>query len=110
MTSMGSSVSCHQRLSQSAPYKPHGVGTPKHFFGSNIKKTKRFMIFDKKRVIFSSFLTYLFHVVGRIYVMFTLLGYWAQGGGGLNRIGTQPADAVFLAYTTQISKFSKLIF
>ena len=33
--------SCH-----SAPYKPYGVGTRKHFFGSKSKKTKRFMIFD----------------------------------------------------------------
>ena len=47
--------SCH-----SAPYKPHGVGTRKHFFGSTSKKTKRLMIFRPKRrggVIFSTFLT-----------------------------------------------------
>ena len=38
----------HERSSQPAPYKPHGVGTRKHFFGSKSKKTKRFMIFDQK--------------------------------------------------------------
>ena len=30
----------HQRSSHSAPYKPHGVGTRKHFFGSKSKKPK----------------------------------------------------------------------
>ena len=39
----------HQRSSHSVPYKPHGVGTRKHFFGSKSKKTKRFMIFDPKK-------------------------------------------------------------
>ena len=39
----------HKRSSHSAPYKPHGVGTRKHFFGSKSKKTKRFMIFDPKK-------------------------------------------------------------
>ena len=49
----------HKRSSHSAPYKPYGVGTRKHFFGSKSKKTKRFMIFDPKKggVIFSTFLT-----------------------------------------------------
>ena len=49
----------HKRSSHSAPYKPHGVGTRKHFFGSKSKKTKRFLIFDPKKggVIFSTFLT-----------------------------------------------------
>ena len=49
----------HQRLSPSAPYKPHGIGTRKHFFGSKSKKPKRFMIFDPKKggVIFSTYLT-----------------------------------------------------
>ena len=48
----------HERPSHSAPYKPHGVETRKHFFGSKSKKTKRFMIFDPKKggVIFSTFL------------------------------------------------------
>ena len=50
----------HKRSSHSAPYKPHGVGTRKHFFGSKSKKTKRFMSFDPKKggVIFSTFLTH----------------------------------------------------
>ena len=39
----------HERSSQSAPYKPHGVGTRKHFFGSKSKKTKRFMISTQKK-------------------------------------------------------------
>ena len=49
----------HKRSSHSAPYKPYGVGTRKHFFGSKSKKTKRFMICDPKKggVIFSTFLT-----------------------------------------------------
>ena len=38
----------HKHSSHSAPYKPHGVGTRKNFFGSKSKKTKRFMIFDPK--------------------------------------------------------------
>ena len=47
----------HKPSSHSAPYKPHRVGTRKHFFGSKSKKTKRFMIFDPKKggVIFSTF-------------------------------------------------------
>ena len=39
----------HKCSSYSAPYKPYGVGTRKHFFGSKSKKTKRFMIFDPKK-------------------------------------------------------------
>ena len=39
----------HKRSSHTAPYKPYGVGTRKHFFGSKSKKTKRFMIFDPKK-------------------------------------------------------------
>ena len=39
----------HERSSHSAPYKPHRVGTRKHFFRSKSKKTKRFMILDPKK-------------------------------------------------------------
>ena len=41
--------------------------------------------------------SYVKHVVGRSYVFFTLFGYWAHvwGGGVSQRIGTQPAYAVF---------------
>ena len=38
------------------------------------------------------------HVLGRVYMFFTLFGYWAWGGGGggvFQGMGTQPADAVF---------------
>ena len=40
---------------------------------------------------------YVKHVLGRIYMFFTLFGYYlrAGGGGGSQGIGTQPADAVF---------------
>ena len=39
---------------------------------------------------------YVKHVLGRIYVFFTLLGYQVGGGGGVSQgIGTQPAYAVF---------------
>ena len=49
----------HKRSSNSAPYKPYGVGTRKHFFGSKSKKTKRFMICDPKKggSFFPTFLT-----------------------------------------------------
>ena len=52
-------INCIKRSSHSAPYKPYGVGTRKHFFGSKSKKTKRFMIFDPKKggLTFSTFLT-----------------------------------------------------
>ena len=39
----------HKRSSHSAPYKPHGVGTRKHFFGLKSKKTKRFIIFNPQK-------------------------------------------------------------
>ena len=40
--------------------------------------------------------SYVKHVLGRIYVFFTLFGYWAHGGGGVSLgIGTEPAYAVF---------------
>ena len=42
-------TNCIKRSSHSAPYKPYGVGTRKHFFGSKSKKTKRFVIFDPKK-------------------------------------------------------------
>ena len=33
-------------------------------------------------------------VLGRIYVFFSLFGYWVRGGGVSNGIGTQPACAI----------------
>ena len=38
-----------KRSFHSTPYKPHGVGTWKHFFGSKSKKPKRFMICNPKK-------------------------------------------------------------
>ena len=38
-----------QRSSHSAPYKPHGVRTWEHFFGSKLKITKRCKVFDPKK-------------------------------------------------------------
>ena len=38
---------------------------------------------------------YVKHVLGRIYVFFSLFGYWVGGGGVSQGIGTQPAHAVF---------------
>ena len=69
----------HERSSHSAPYKPYGVGTRKHFFGSKLKKTKRFMIFDPKKggVIFSTFLT----------PPPTPPKKWVSSGGGLGGSG-----------------------
>ena len=39
---------------------------------------------------------YVKHVLGRVYMFFTLFGYWPHGGGGPSQeIGTQLAYAVF---------------
>ena len=39
---------------------------------------------------------YIKHVLGRIYMFFTLFGYWVPGGGGGSQgIGTQPAYVLF---------------
>ena len=52
------------------------------------------------------------HVLGRIYMFFTLFGYWVWGGGG----GGLPRDryttclCTFSPSTAQKSKFSKLVF
>ena len=39
--------------------------------------------------------SYARHGLGRSCVVFTLFGYWVQGGGGVPRTGTQPAHADF---------------
>ena len=40
--------------------------------------------------------SYVKHILGIIYVVFTLFGDWVCGGGGVNQwSGTQPAHAVF---------------
>ena len=56
---------------------------------------------------------YLKHVLGRIYMFFTLLGFRSGGGGGLSQgMGTQPTTCFcsFSPWTAQKSKFSKLVF
>ena len=35
------------------------------------------------------------HVLGHIYMLFTLFAYWVGGGGVSQRMGTQPAHAGF---------------
>ena len=55
---------------------------------------------------------YVKHVLGCIYVFFTLFGYWAQaGGGGVSQwIGTQPAYAVFYPGQLKNRSFPNLLF
>ena len=48
------------------------------------------------------------HVLGRIYVCFTLFGYWVPGGGGVPRDWYTTCLCNFSPRTTQKSKFSKL--
>ena len=48
------------------------------------------------------------HVLGRIYMFFTLFGYWVGGGGGSQGIGTQPA--VFHFGQLQNRSFQNLFF
>ena len=54
--------------------------------------------------------TYVKHVLGSIYVLFTLFGYWVRGGGGLLRDGTQPADAVFHLGQLKNGSFRNILF
>ena len=53
--------------------------------------------------------SYAKHVLGRIYVFFTLFGYQV-GGGGLPRDGYTTCLCSFSTRTAQKSKFSKLVF
>ena len=39
----------HERSSHSAPYKPHGFGTWKHFFGSKSKKNQKILDFRPQK-------------------------------------------------------------
>ena len=56
--------------------------------------------------------SYLKHILGRIYMFFTLFGYWVGGGGG----GGLPRDwyticlCGFSPWTAPKWKFSKLVF
>ena len=55
---------------------------------------------------------YVKHVLGRIYVVFTLFGYQVggSGGGGSQGIGTQPACAVFHPGQLKNRSFRNLFF
>ena len=54
---------------------------------------------------------YVKHVLGRIYVFFTLFGYWVGGGGGgLPRNWYTTCSCSFEPWAAQKSKFPKLIF
>ena len=50
---------------------------------------------------------YIRHVVGRIYVLFTLFAYWVRGGGGggSNGLGAQPAYARFQLIQLKTQRF-----
>ena len=53
------------------------------------------------------------HVLGRIYMFFTLFGYWVGGGGGgggSQGMGTQPAYAVFHSGQLKNRSFQNLFF
>ena len=54
--------------------------------------------------------SYVKHVLGRIYMFFTLFGYWVRGGGGLPRDGYKTCLCSFSPWAAQKSKFSKLVF
>ena len=53
--------------------------------------------------------SYVKHVLGCIYVFFTLFGYWV-GGGVSQGIGTQPAHAVFQPQQLKNPSFLNLFF
>ena len=58
-------------------------------------------------------LSYLKHILGRIYMFFTLFGYWVGfggGGGGSQGNGTQPAYSVFHSGQLQNGIFQNLFF
>ena len=54
---------------------------------------------------------YVKHVLGRIYMFFSLFGYLVPGGGGVSQgIGTQPAYAVFHSGQLKNGSFRNLFF
>ena len=53
---------------------------------------------------------YVKHVLGRIYVFFTLFGYWVRGGGGCPQGLVANPLMQFFARTAQNSTFPKLFF
>ena len=54
--------------------------------------------------------SYLKYVLGRIYMFFTLFGYWPHGGGVPQGIGTQPAYAVFTLDSSKMEVFKTCFF
>ena len=57
--------------------------------------------------------SYAKHILGRIYVFFTLLGCWVRGGGGggvSQGTGAQPAYAVFQPGQLKNRSFRNLFF
>ena len=56
---------------------------------------------------------YLKHILGHIYMFFTLFVYWVGlggGGGGSQGIGIQPADAAFHSGQLKNGSFQNLFF
>ena len=53
---------------------------------------------------------YVTHVLGRVYMFFTLFGYQVWGGGGSQGTGAQPADAVFQPGQLKNRSFRNLFF
>ena len=53
---------------------------------------------------------YVQHVLGRIYMIFTLFGYWLDGGGGGGGSRDWYTTCSFSLWIAQKSKFSKLTF
>ena len=98
----------HKRSSHSAPYKPYGVGTRKHFFGSKSKKTKRFVIFDPKKggVIFFG----IFDPPPPTQPHPPLKGSkkWVSSGGGLGGSGPKTHSGMRLLDKTRILQGLKL--
>ena len=100
-------------------YWPHGGGSPK---GLAHNLLMRFFTLDGSKIevfqtCFFDIVTtqydhpsYLKHVLGRIYMFFTLFGYWVGGGEVSQGIGTQPAHAVFHCGQLQNGSFQNLFF
>ena len=54
--------------------------------------------------------SYAKHILGRIYVFFTLFGCWVRGGGVSQGTGAQPAYAVFNPDSSNIEVFETYFF
>ena len=67
------------------------------------------LIFFDTMITYNDHPRYVKHVLGRIYVFFALLGYWAQGGGCLPRDWYTTCLCSFSPWAAQKSNLSKLI-